>query len=84
MSMGNEEHKAQTAHDESIAGEKMAGNVTTVNTNSVALGAAIASQKPQLLSRNMIKLYLIMGIGYLVSTMNGFGKPIAACDTRLV
>lgn len=56
-----------------IGDEKPVGNVTEVNTNSVALSAAIAAQKPSLWSPNMIKLYFIMSIGYLVSTMNGFG-----------
>lgn len=56
-----------------LDGEKPIGNVKNVNTKSVALAAAIAAQKPNLLSPNMIKLYLIMSIGYLVSTMNGFG-----------
>lgn len=56
-----------------LDGEKPTGNVKNVNTKSVALAAAIAAQKPNLLSPNMIKLYLIMSIGYLVSTMNGFG-----------
>ncbi|EGP82771.1 unnamed protein product [Zymoseptoria tritici ST99CH_1A5] len=39
---------------------------------SVALTAAITAQKPSLWSKNMIKLYLVMSVGYLVSTMNGF------------
>lgn len=69
-------------------GEKPTGNVKSVNTQSVALAAAVAAQKPNLLSPNMIKLYLIMSIGYLVSTMNGFGMngtrmwQEAAADTR--
>lgn len=58
---------------EGYDGEKPTGNVKEVNTQSVALAAAIAAQKPKLLSPNMIKLYLIMSVGYLVSTMNGFG-----------
>jgi hypothetical protein len=49
------------------------GRVVQVQASSVALAAAIAAQKPSLLSKNMFKLYFIMGIGYLVSTMNGFG-----------
>lgn len=49
------------------------GQVTQIQTASVALAAAVAAQKPRLLSRNMIQLYAIMGVGYLVSTMNGFG-----------
>lgn len=57
--------------------EKVTGKVTSVTTGSVALAAAVASQKPSLWSRNMIKLYFIMAVGYLVSTMNGFGKSDA-------
>lgn len=49
------------------------GNVTQISTASVALAAAVAAQKPRLLSRNMIQLYAIMTIGYLFSTMNGLG-----------
>lgn len=37
---------------------------------SVALAAAHNSKKPNLWSANMIRLYFILGIGYLVSTMN--------------
>lgn len=66
---GEKEVHEVTGYD----GEKPTGNVKSVNTKSVALAAAIAAQKPNLLSANMIKLYLIMSIGYLVSTMNGFG-----------
>lgn len=40
---------------------------------SLALEAAVAEHKPSMLSAGMIKLWLIMGIGYLVSTMNGYG-----------
>lgn len=59
---------------EEFAGdEKPIGNVKEVHTTSVALAAAVAAQKPKLLSRNMLQLYFIMSIGYLVSTMNGFG-----------
>lgn len=60
-------------HEATVYDEKPTGNVKNVNTQSVALAAAIAAQKPNLLSPNMIKLYMIMSIGYLVSTMNGFG-----------
>jgi len=59
----------------SISDEKAAAeNVTHVNAASVALAAAMAQQKPSLLSKNMLQLYFIMAIGYLVSTMNGFGE----------
>lgn len=67
-------HEAQSEVLEEFAGdEKPVGNVKEVNTTSVALAAAFAAQKPNLLSKNMLKLYFIMSIGYLVSTMNGFG-----------
>lgn len=48
--------------------------VKSVNVHSVALAAAIEAQQPKPLSKGMLKLYMIMGIGYLVSTLNGFGK----------
>ena len=54
--------------------EKVVGNVKEISTASVALASAVASQKPNPWSRNMLKLYAIMGVGYVVSTMNGFGK----------
>lgn len=44
--------------------------------HSVALTAAIEAQKPSLWSKNMLTLYAIMGIGYLVSTMNGFDSSL--------
>lgn len=44
--------------------------------HSVALTAAINAQKPKLWSRSMIQLYMIMGVGYLVSTMNGFDSSL--------
>ncbi|CEJ60474.1 Putative MFS general substrate transporter [Penicillium brasilianum] len=52
------------------------GAVTEINTASVALSAAVAAQPPKLMSKNMIKLYMIMGIGYLISTMNGFDSSL--------
>lgn len=46
------------------------------NVHSVALAEALASQKPSKWSPNMRKLYAIMGIGYLVSTLNGFDSSL--------
>jgi hypothetical protein len=48
------------------------GKVREVQAASVALAAAIAARKPNLFSKNMLQLYAIMSIGYLVSTMNGY------------
>lgn len=58
--------------------EKPPINVTSIQANatSVALAAAIASQKPSIWSKNMLKLYLIMAVGYLVSTMNGYDSSL--------
>lgn len=53
--------------------EKPSGMVVETSTASVALAAALADNKPGLLSRQMFRLYGIMIIGYLVSTINGFG-----------
>jgi len=55
----------------------LSGNIVEINAANVALAAAIEAQKPKLLSKNMLKLYFIMAVGYLVSTMNGFGEFIA-------
>ncbi|KAF1920209.1 general substrate transporter [Ampelomyces quisqualis] len=52
------------------------GNIKEVNVASVALAAALEAQKPKLLSKSMIQLYGIMGIGYLVSTLNGFDSSL--------
>ncbi|KAH7322999.1 lactose permease [Stachybotrys elegans] len=49
---------------------------TEVTGASVALAAAVAAQKPEPWSKSMIRLYGIMGIGYLVSTMNGFDSSL--------
>jgi hypothetical protein len=69
---GAEHHEAS---DVPVVDEKYAtGNTVEVQAASVALAAALAAQKPNLLSKNMLKLYFIMSVGYLISTMNGFGK----------
>jgi hypothetical protein len=65
------------SYDVDIISEKQAqGKVETINAASVALAAAVAAQKPRLLSKNMLKLYGIMAVGYLVSTMNGFDSSL--------
>ena len=78
----------QPAQDAPVADEKdgVVGRVAHVNTASVALAAAVAGQKPNLWSRSMIRLYFIMGIGYLVSTLNGFGKlpPVLGLQPGLI
>ncbi|KAA8622957.1 Lactose permease [Pyrenophora tritici-repentis] len=50
--------------------------IKETNVASVALAAAMEAEKPKLLSKGMIQLYMIMGIGYLVSTLNGFDSSL--------
>lgn len=78
------EHQEETheIHGVTSVDEKHAtGNVRQVQTASVALAAATAAQKPSLWSKNMLKLYFIMAVGYLVSTMNGFGTLLKIEDS---
>ncbi|EPE26367.1 MFS general substrate transporter [Glarea lozoyensis ATCC 20868] len=71
------EHQENNVQQVISLDEKLGvGNVTQVQASSVALAAAVAAQKPSLLSKNMIKLYMIMSIGYLVSTLNGFDSSL--------
>ncbi|KAK0390178.1 hypothetical protein NLU13_3750 [Sarocladium strictum] len=58
--------------------EKPAGDLQTreVAAASVALESAIAESKPSLLSPGMLRLWLIMSLCYLVSTMNGFDSSL--------
>jgi hypothetical protein len=52
------------------------GGVKEVTAASVALAAAVAARKPSLLSPGMLKLYFILSVGYLISTMNGFDSSL--------
>ncbi|PVI00361.1 general substrate transporter [Periconia macrospinosa] len=63
-------------HDVGYDDLKGSGNVVEANVASVGLAAAIEAQQPKLFSKNMLQLYGIMGIGYLVSTMNGFDSSL--------
>ncbi len=69
----HQENNADVQHVQAVDEKYATGKVIHVQAASVALAAAIAAQKPSLLSKNMLKLYFIMAVGYLVSTMNGFG-----------
>jgi len=72
---GAEHYETTNVNQVPVIDEKYAtGKVTEVQAASVALAAALAGQKPNLLSKNMLKLYFIMSVGYLISTMNGFGN----------
>ena len=76
---GAAEHQEETQIRETTTMDEKypTGNVRQFHAASVALAAATAAQKPSLLSKNMLKLYFIMAVGYLVSTMNGFGTSPA-------
>jgi MFS family permease len=50
--------------------------VKEANVRSAVLAAAHEASKPRLLSKNMVKLYMIMAVGYLVSTLNGFDSSL--------
>lgn len=52
--------------------EKPVLDTREVGAVSVALEAAIAESKPSLVSPGMLRLWGIMSMCYLVSTMNGF------------
>ncbi|KFY07072.1 hypothetical protein V492_07470 [Pseudogymnoascus sp. VKM F-4246] len=67
---------SDTKYGDSDHLEKEPGNLTEINAASVALSAAMAAQKPSLLSKSMFKLYFIMAVGYMVSTMNGFDSSL--------
>lgn len=61
----------------SVSNEKqLDGEVSQVEAASVALAAAVREQKTDLWSPSMRKLYAIMAVGYLVSTMNGFDSSL--------
>lgn len=62
-----------SAVDDDVTNQKTIKEATVA---SVALAAALEAEKPSLWSRGMIQLYMIMGIGYLVSTLNGFDSSL--------
>ena len=70
--MASLDEKGRESLHEGVRAEN--AHVKDLNPASAALAAAVASQKPNPWSKNMLKLYSIMAIGYLVSTMNGFGE----------
>lgn len=61
-------------HDSNPIDEKEAGVRT--QSAAAALEEVLAQNKPNPWSKGMIRLYFIMGIGYLVSTMNGFDSSL--------
>uniref|UniRef100_A0A8H7NMW8 Major facilitator superfamily (MFS) profile domain-containing protein n=1 Tax=Bionectria ochroleuca TaxID=29856 RepID=A0A8H7NMW8_BIOOC len=55
-----------------------------VTTASAALAAAIEEQKPRMFSRHMMPLWGIMGISYLISTMNGFDSSLMGAINAMI
>lgn len=43
-----------------------------VSTAPTSMAAALEQAKPSLWSRNSLKLYICLLVGYLISTMNGY------------
>lgn len=80
--MASMEKKRSGSLAEDIRAENVA--VKDVNPAAEALAAAVANQKPNPWSKNMLQLYSIMAIGYLVSTMNGFGKLLPVSRISIV
>ncbi|OAL49238.1 general substrate transporter [Pyrenochaeta sp. DS3sAY3a] len=77
MAEHKDEMGAVTQHMSAVDDDlNKSGHVKEAHVASVALAAAVEAQKPNLWSPNMIKLYGIMGIGYLVSTLNGFDSSL--------
>ncbi|KKY25198.1 putative lactose permease [Phaeomoniella chlamydospora] len=59
-----------------VAEAKPVGNVKQVTAASVALASAVEAQKPSLFHRSMWKLWFILSIGYIISTLNGFDSSL--------
>ncbi|KAH7402122.1 general substrate transporter [Phaeosphaeria sp. MPI-PUGE-AT-0046c] len=70
--MGAVTHQISAADDD----VHKSAHVKEANVASVALAAALEAQKPNMWSKSMLQLYGIMGIGYLVSTLNGFDSSL--------
>ncbi|KAH6967744.1 lactose permease [Ilyonectria sp. MPI-CAGE-AT-0026] len=64
--------------------KSLVGTINELNAHSVALAAALAEQKPNPWSRNMMKLYVIMGLGYLISTMNGYDSSLMGSINAMI
>lgn len=72
-----DEKPADQQHVSHVDDEPRKGSVSKEqNVHSVALAEAMAAQKPDPKSKGMIKLYMILAIGYLVSTLNGFDSSL--------
>lgn len=70
---------SQKASSEELDLKKEArGSIHGLETNpaAAALTAATEAQKPSMFSKGMLRLWLIVGIGYLISTMNGFDSSL--------
>ena len=55
-----------------------------VNPAAAALAAATEAVKPRMFSPGMVRLWMILGIGYLISTMNGFDSSLMGSINAMV
>lgn len=69
LSSGDRRHAAQPGPENSLGASEP-------KEAPAALAAAVAEQEPRLLSWSMARLYAVVGLGYLVSTMKGYGTPV--------
>ncbi|KAF2162117.1 hypothetical protein M409DRAFT_69331 [Zasmidium cellare ATCC 36951] len=77
MASANEKDFKEAIGTEHVIDDQVKGPaVKEAQVASVALTAAVNAQKPSLWSKNMTQLYCLMGVGYLVSTMNGFDSSL--------
>lgn len=67
------EDRGQQIHMENEE-KQPTGAVTHMEAGFVDLATAAALQKPKFWSMSMLRLYLVMTVGYLVSTIQGYGK----------
>lgn len=56
--------------------EEAAPTMEELNPASAPLAAAMSKQKPKFWSRSMIRVFMAMTVGYLISTIQGYGKSL--------
>ena len=65
--------KTNEVHVEDLSREHAVGQVTEDIINSGGLTEALRGRKTNWLAPSIFQLYLIMFVGYMVSTFNGYG-----------
>lgn len=67
------------AHEHDMSIKEPVHVTKEIEATSVDLAVAAELQKPQLWSKTMMRVYYVMTVGYLVSTIQGYGKFLARC-----